>query len=208
MFGANHEGRWDKNLAQAQLGEHIKNVIAKYREASPEMVRAGHEWYGKAHEEALKVGKGDAVKGAGIIAALSPQTGWARNIAMSHELISKGTTGATEDNVRKALRIHEGEHPDEVLGGHKVKAFFHNIANPDTSHEVTIDRHAYDVAVGRPFVGAGGKSDNPNANLGLGALGRYKHFVHAYKNATEQLGVDLPHKVQAATWVTHRGAVG
>jgi hypothetical protein len=44
--------------------------------------------------------------------------------------------------------------------------------------------------------------------LGLGSIGRYKHFVHAYRSAAGELGVDVPHKVQATTWVTHRGAIG
>ena len=208
MFGANHEGRWDSNLAAAQFDQHVENIKNKYKEASPEMMRGGHEWYAKAHDEAVRIGKGDHVKGAGIIAALSPQTGWKRNIDMADELNRTGTTGTTQANLIKAQRIHAGEDPHVVLGGHKVRAFFHNIANPGSSHEITIDRHAHDIAIGKPFIGNGNKSDAPGSHIGLGALGRYQHFSHAYRKATEQLGVDLPHKVQATTWVQHRGAIG
>jgi hypothetical protein len=45
-------------------------------------------------------------------------------------------------------------------------------------------------------------------DLGLSSMGRYKHFVHAYQHAAGELGVDVPNKVQATSWVTHRGAIG
>jgi hypothetical protein len=45
-------------------------------------------------------------------------------------------------------------------------------------------------------------------DLGLSSMGRYKHFAHAYQHAAGELGVDLPHQVQATTWVQHRGAIG
>ena len=218
-FGVNHEGRWDKNLAEAQFGEHVKNIINKYREATPEFKQGGHEWYQKAQEEASKVGGGDVRRGAGIIAALSPLNDWDRNVREAHELRKTGAVkGALlPANVEKARRIHAGEDPKDVLGGNKVTNFFHNINDPNSPHAVTIDRHAYDIAMGRPFVGQGGKGKksaepkppgNMSEELGLSSLGRYQHFVRSYQHASGELGVELPHQVQATTWVTHRGAIG
>ena len=220
-FGVDPHGRWDKNLAQEQFKGHVENILKKYNEAGPEMVKGGHEWYNKAQEAAEKIGGGNVHKGAGIIAALSPMTSWERNISDAKELTKTGNVkGAlVPANVEKARRIHEGEEPEKVLGGNKVKSFFHNISDPSNPHHVTVDRHAHDIAVGKPFIGAGGKGGvskvaNASGNkpmsedLGLSSMGRYKHFVHAYTTAAGELGVDLPHKVQATTWVQHRGAVG
>jgi len=221
-FGVDPHGRWDKNIAESQFKGHVENIIGKYKEAPEEMLKGGHEWYSKAHDEASRVGGGDPRKGAGIIAALSPLNNWERNVAESHELIKTGTVASAllPANVEKARRIHSGEDPEKVLGGNKVKSFFHNIHDPSNPLPVTIDRHAYDIAVGNPFVGAGGGKAQRNItegpsghtpmseDLGLSAMGRYKHFTHAYQTAAGELGVDLPHKVQATTWVQHRGAIG
>jgi len=210
-FGVDPHGRWDTNLAQGQFQEHVKNIVSKFNEASPEMHKGGSEWYERAHDVAHTIGKGDVNKGAGIIAALSPQTGWKRNVDMAHELVKTGKTGTTSDNLQKAQRIHAGEDPRAVLGGHKVKSFFENIADPSNPHAVTIDRHAHDIARGIPFRGTATPENMPgkaNADLGLGAVGRYKHFEGAYRAAAGELGVSVPNKVQATTWVQHRGAIG
>jgi hypothetical protein len=208
-FGVDPHGRWDANIAQSQFKGHVENIVKKYREASPEYLKGGHEWYERAHDVAKKVGKGNVEKGAGIIAALSPQTGWSRNIDLAHELMRTGGTTHTEDNLMKAVKIHEGANPREVLGGHKVRSFYENMLDPSNKEPVTIDRHAHDIAVGDKFMGSGGgaRPTRPQ-DLGLSAVGRYKHFEHAYKTAAGELGVEIPHKVQATTWVTHRGAIG
>ena len=89
-FGVDPHGRWDKNLAQEQFKDHVDNIVKKYNEAGPEMVKGGHEWYNKAQGVAEKIGGGDVNKGAGIIAALSPMTSWDRNISDANEL-TKGS---------------------------------------------------------------------------------------------------------------------
>jgi hypothetical protein len=221
-FGVDPHGRWDKNIAEAQFKGHVENIIGKYKEAPEEMLKGGHEWYSKAHDEANRVGGGDPRKGAGIIAALSPLSSWDKNVSQAHELVKTGNVASVllPANVEKARRIHQGEDPEKVLGGNKVTSFYHNIHDPSNPLPVTIDRHAYDIAVGNPFVGAGGGKAKRNItegpsghtpmseDLGLSSMGRYKHFAHAYKTAAGELGVDLPHKVQATTWVQHRGAIG
>jgi hypothetical protein len=215
FFGVNEHGRWDKNLAQDQFHSHVQNIIGKYKEASPELLKGGSEWYERAHEEAKKVGGGDVRRGAGIIAALSPLNDWDRNVAQAHELRKTGhVPGALlPENVAKAQRIHAGQDPHEVLGGHKVRSFFENIHDPSNKEPVTIDRHAYDIAMGHPFVGTGRKSTprggegKMSPDIGLSAIGRYQHFVHAYKTASEHLGVDVPNRTQAVSWVSHRGAL-
>ena len=215
-FGTDEHGRWDKNLAEAQFKTHVENIIKKHKESSPEFLRSGSEWYEKAHDVANKVGGGDVRKGAGVVAALSPLNEWARNVDEAHELVRTGKVQSAllPANVEKARRIHAGEDPEKVLGGHKVTNFFQNILDPSNPSPVTIDRHAYDIAMGRPFAGAGGrkKSETPrqtgtmSQDLGLSAMGRYKHFVRAYQHAAGELEVPVSNRVQAVTWVTHRGS--
>lgn len=208
-FGVDPHGRWDKNLAESQFKSHVQNIIGKYHSASLEFLKGGNEWYERAHDVAKHIGGGNVQRGAGIVAALSPQMSWERNINMAKELVQHGTASHTEDNLRKALKIYEGADPREVLGGHKVRSFYENIVDPSNPNPVTIDRHAHDIAVGDPFKGSGGgASDTKPVDLGLSSMGRYKHFEHAYRHAAGELGVDLPHRVQAVTWVTHRGAIG
>jgi len=213
IFGVSSHGRWDSNIAQAQFGVHVDNIIKKFREASPETVESGTHWYERAQEEAVRVGSGNMRKGAGVIAALSPLTLFDRNVAQAHTL---RMTGKIPDalipaNVVKAKRIMAGEDPDDVLGGHKVRSFFENIHDPSNTEPVTIDRHAHDIALGHPFVGMGGADprgdgDKMSPDLGLRSYGRYHHFVHAYKMASQQLDIKVPNQTQAITWATHRGA--
>ncbi|NBT46487.1 MAG: hypothetical protein EBT07_01535 [Actinobacteria bacterium] len=218
-FGVDPHGKWDKNLAQEQFQGHVENIVRKYSQADPEMLKKGNDWYPRAHEIAHEVGGGDVHKGAGVIAALSPMNNWGRNVSEAKELVKTGNVAKAllPANVTKARRIHEGEDPNEVLGGNKVKSFYHNISDPSNPHHVTIDRHAHDIAVGNPFVGAGGGKAKRNItkgpsghtpmseDLGLDALGRYKHFENAYKIASGKLDIAIPNRVQSITWSAHRG---
>lgn len=202
-----HDDRWNANLSRQLLQGHVQNIIDTYHNATPELLKGGNEWYFRAHDVANQVGGGDPVKGAGIIAALSPRVNWDRNIHLAHQLVQTGRASALGSNVVKARRIHEGEHPLDVLGGHKVTSFYKNIADPTDRDPVTIDTHAVNLAVGNSYVGPGGGQKHSDADKVFGSYGRYKHFEHAYKTAAGQLGVELPHQVQAVTWVTHRGGV-
>lgn len=215
FFGVNEHNRWDANIAREQFKGHVENIIKKHAEASEALRKGGSEWYEKAHEEARKVGGGDVRRGAGVIAALSPLSDWNRNVAEAHEMSKTGTVRSAliPANVEKAHRIMSGEDPHEVLGGHKVRSFFENIHDPSKKEPVTIDRHAYDIAMGHPFVGTGRKSTprggggKMSPDIGLSAKSRYEHFVNAYHTAAGELGIDTPNKAQAITWVTHRGAL-
>jgi hypothetical protein len=87
-----------------------------------------------------------------------------------------------------------GEEPEKVLGGNKVTSFYHNISDPSSPLHVTVDRHAHDIAIGNPFIGAGGKGGVPKTanasgnkpmseDLGLSAMGRYKQSGAGLSNA-------------------------
>lgn len=200
-------GRWDPTLAGQQFQEHVQNIIAKHNvEAPRELRESGARWYETAHDVASKLGHGNVERGAGVIAALSPMNSWDKNIMLARQLVHTGEAGGyLPVNIEKARRIHGGEDPRAVLGGHKVRSFFENIVDPSSPQHVTIDRHAHDIAMGRPFVGTGGSKDPEEEHLGLSAKGRYKHFSDAYRHASGELGIDVPSRLQAVTWTLHRG---
>lgn len=178
------------------------NIIAVWNLATDAQVSAGLTWYAEAHNLALDLASGDAVKGAGVLAALSPQEEWTRNIVLARRAFSaEGLNGGTLGrSVANAHRILAGEHPLDVLGNGdpkralKTRAFYANIADPSDAVTVTIDRHAFDVALN--------KRADANKRVGLTPT-RYTAWSDAYRAAADTLGV-LPQQVQAVTWETWR----
>ena len=195
-------GAWDPERAAKVMPTHVSNIRAKLYNASRQDIEEGRTWYNKAHDHAVRIGGGNVEKGAGILAALSPALAWDSNVAGGYHISKTGTAFGlqTKANNEKALRIHAGEHPLDVLGGQKVTSFYHNILNPEAQEHVTIDRHAHDIAIGKPF----GQRSDSKPDLGLSAQGRYEHFKSAYLNASEQSGIKVPNQLQATTWVAHR----
>lgn len=201
---------WDPEAAAAAFPSHVDNIIRKSEAATPADRKHGEMWYRDAHIQAIAVGKGNVERGAGIIAAFSPRAPWDDNIAaarrfaqtkapwVKHTLHPQDKGQVAVQNA-KALRILEGEHPLDVLGGMKERSFYHNILDPENPDYITIDKHAHDIAMGIPH---GVRRTIPE--LGLGAKGRYHHFSDAYRTASEATGIVIPNTLQATTWVTHR----
>lgn len=168
------------------------NILATYHRATEEQRLTGKSWYPDAHALALEIANGDAVKGAGVIAALSANKSWAENVKLSRRAFAEGEpSGHTSANLVKAWRIMHDDSPWDVLPMEaKTGQFFRCILNPADPDAVVIDRHAHDVAVGRTF----GDQDR-----GLGAKGRYNALAEAYRDAARRLGI-LPQELQAITW--------
>jgi hypothetical protein len=169
----------------------VTNIIRVYRRATSEQLRHGLHWYESARELAEIIGHGDAIQGAGVIAALSANVGWGQNRKMALAMATDGTAKGLPLSLSKAARIMAGESPVAVLGeAPKTQSFFHNIAYPGTSTMVTVDRHAHDIARGERF---------GNGQRGLSAKGRYAIFVQAYTDAAKIIGI-RPSQLQAITW--------
>lgn len=199
-------GRWNPQTAKRQMPKHVENIQLKYQQATPDDLARGKDWYATAHRIAHGLGGGNVHLGAGVLAALSPNMDWDKNIEGAHHVVKTGGPWhhQTADNNTKALRILAGENPTDVLGGYKVKNFYHNIVNPEDPGAVTIDKHAHDIARGMPP----GYRRKEDLDLGLSSKNRYDHFVHAYATATHRLGEQIPSQVQAVTWTTHRRQKG
>lgn len=175
------------------------NILATYASSTDQDREEGALWYPLAHLFAETVGKGSVRKGAGIIAALSPQTSWVINKRLALQASgSRRITGHTGLNCAKALACRQGHNPLDVLGGSKVRAFYALIFEPGNTYEVVVDRHAFDCALG--YV-----TDN-RARKVLERKGGYDYVAGAYRKAAAELGI-LPSVLQATTWLTWRRSI-
>jgi hypothetical protein len=178
---------------------YTRNIIKVYSEATEDQRARGRNWYPTAHQLADFLSEGDVVKGAGVIAALSANKSWDLNQRLARRAFGGEVSGHTADNLAKVAKIMAGVDPTEVLPmDMKTGNFYRCILDPDDQEAVCIDRHAHDIAVGRPY---------GDADRGLGAKGRYAVLSLAYRNAAAKLGVS-PSVLQATTWVvwTERNA--
>jgi hypothetical protein len=167
-----------------------------YREATPEEVRAGTEWYATAHALAAELLPGDVSRAAAIIAVLSPRQAWGRNAALARQAVETGDGASLpvmHDQRRKVMRLLHGEDPDAVVSGPKVRSFWQTIADPLGTHDAVIDRHALAVARGERLAGDALRITPTE----------YRETVMAYALAADALG-HSPHAVQAVTWLRWR----
>ena len=179
-----------------------RNIIKCYESATLESIQDGATWYREAQDIAIVIGRLGGYKdhqalfvGAGILAALSPQVEWGDNIQWAIQLVVKGIRKQTWRNHDKAVRILQGEKPNDVLGGNKVRAFYKAIVAPSGSGEPVIDRHAVAIYMGRTVT-----------EKELRYLQNSKVMLRlqgAYKKASNQVGIHH-HELQAITWLEWR----
>lgn len=175
---------------------YVRNIMSVWAVATDDQFEEGAHWYERAHWTARMLADGDVKVGAGLLAALSPQTAWWLNVELACEAFDAGTARRhTTDSCSKANRIMAGIDPEHVLPmQRKTGQFYRCILNPDDPVAVCIDRHAHDVAVGVAY---------GDWNRGLYAHGRYALLAQSYWEAAQRLG-STPSVVQAVTWVTWR----
>jgi hypothetical protein len=175
----------------------VKHILAHYEASNAQEKQYGKHWYEAAHTFALGLAHKYSLtlkQSAGIIAALSPQTSWARNMTMAEEMAQTGKTRGLGVSIQKAQDIRNGKDPDDVVTANKTNSFYHNILDPKNDDHVTIDRHAVALAIG------------PSSRYDIGSLdnvGHYQAFVDAYKEAAQQMGM-RPHEMQSTTWLHYR----
>lgn len=192
------------------------NIVKAYDGSTSSERYQGMRWYEDAHRAAWALGGGDAVKGAGVLAAYSPQTAWPVNLFNAARSLAEGraygpgeamATGAMQ---RSAQRLINGEHPEDVLGTPKVNAFGRLIAlgkdHPDDElGQVVVDRHAMSVAAGKRLM----KEDVNGKGERASPIGKdpfYSHVADMYREAAYQIsqreGQEIsPHQLQAITWL-------
>lgn len=170
----------------------VANVLSVYDRATDEAYAAGIHWYDRAHALALELTPGDIWKGAGILAAFSPQKKWKQNVKLARSAVETGNAhGSTMLFNGWAQRILDGEHTLDVLKSPKVRAFAQTIATGNSDWAV-IDVHAQDIHYGRRRT----EKQRPS----ISKAGRYMRISDAFIEASNLAGIPVAH-MQAITWV-------
>lgn len=194
------------------------SIIGTFFLASPAELQQGRVWYQQANDIARMIGckyELPTAIVAGVIAALSPQNPWERNVLDAENLcqvftqdgrdavegVKVGTFGA---NKRKAIRILElglvftAKEILTILNGLKVQNFWWCIQLDNKA--VCVDGHAYSIWLGERV----STTDTPKITPKL-----YERIAQDYVTATGKINEILdasytPAQVQAITWVVHR----
>lgn len=120
----------------------IRSLLKHYADADEATREAGRVWYAGAEREARelsrKAGRGiGPVACAGVLAALSPRAQWSVNVRWARAIVDaeRDCPKVGLGNGRaKAWAIRNGERPDAVLRGPKVRAFWRAMTgDPDAA---------------------------------------------------------------------------
>ena len=191
----------------------VENILAIYKMATPEEKRDGIVWYADALRDCTRIALDTSVPlhvVVGVVASLSPNNKWERNIQNAKDLIHACVNGDGIDSVKvctyhkmkeKAWSILEAM-PDHdgvitILNGQKIISFYRNIMGDDTC---TIDGHARNIAYGERV----GLTDD-KTNIGVR---EYRTLQAEYVQAAKRTRVNgralKAFELQAITWVTWR----
>lgn len=187
------------------------NILAVFFNATDLETINGAEWYPVANQAALIMAQRHGVTletAAGIIAALSPNNNWERNLIDAESLIGAYSMGGYDAansikvstynaNKIKALDILSGETPLQILGGLKVRAFYDCIIGGDS---VCVDGHAYAIWRGERITTTKTPKITPKI---------YDAIVADYRMAANTINSILNAKytaaqIQAITWLAWR----
>ena len=191
------------------MTQYVRNILKVYRRATQDDTANGIEWYDRAKREAEDIASlyGIPVRTVvGVMAALSPNNKWVRNVKDADTMCKAWAEGDCLSDFKvscyntmkeKAWSILVDELDDDNdiltrLNGQKIRSFYSNILGLD---EVTIDGHALNIALGKRY----GLTDD-KTNMGKK---QYREMQAAYLRAAHRVKVK-PHVLQAITWTTWR----
>ena len=204
-------------MTYSQLSHNAREIVAKFTLATSQEVQLGVDWYPSALDIAGRIAcKYDlrTETAAGVIAALSPNNRWERNVIDAEAIIKCWAAGGTRTdmlNVKvctygkmkaKAVDILLAEDVlpiVEILNGKKIIEFFNCITNP-ALNDVCIDGHAYSVWFGQRLT----MKEVPAIGKKLRA-----QIKTDYRDAAAFINDELDTAytaatIQAITWVTHK----
>jgi hypothetical protein len=171
-----------------------------YNSASKQTKDNGLAWYIQANEVCTKLAykfNVPVTKVVGVMAALSPNNKWERNVFDTEQYLRFGdiakvcTYKANKDKARRIMELPDLHVPmavESILNGPKISAFFVNILKPSSNGRVTMDRWAFRAV---------GLDDSPKIKDRRAA-------IKAYEEVADELGVKR-HELQAIVWEQVRG---
>lgn len=179
-----------------RIPEMSRNILQVYAEATSSERADGLSWYPRAHAivcEWANHYERSIASVACVIAAISPQVSWERNLVIADDVLSgrpPSIGGVLRVNLAKAERVRD-ERLSNLLsifpGGPKVNNFAVNLAG-DYRSAVTVDAHAAQLALGDVLF-----------TKGL-PWAPYACVAAAYFGAAERAGIDPAH-LQAVCWL-------
>ena len=202
-------------MSYSQLSPNAREIVAKFTLATSQEVQLGVDWYASALNIAGRIATKYHTRielVAGVIASLSPNNRWERNIIDAEAIIKCWSAGGTRTDMlnvkvctytkmkQKAIDILTRDLPIvEVLNGKKIIEFFNCITNT-ALNDVCIDGHAYSVWFGQRLT-----------MKQVPAIGKKlrSQIKTDYRDATSFINEELDEQytaatIQAITWVTHK----
>ncbi len=180
----------------SRINEMARNLVLLWETERTEADTVnGLAWYPNAHrivrEWSEHYGYSIATV-ASVIAAVSPQCPWTRNLIIADDILACNTPsiGALKVNVSKAEAIRNGRLSDTLTvfkSAPKVASFSRNLAGDYSL--VTVDTHALQAAL-----------CDVEVVLGL-KWNTYEAFASAYVHASKVVGIE-PAMFQAVIWHT------
>lgn len=198
-------------------------ILGTFFLASEDEIQEGMNWYKNARMVCRRIADSHCISldtVAAVVAALSPQNPWDRNIRDAESIIKLYTAGGPDAareykcgtfnrNKEKAIRILSSEKDRlelmEILNGQKIKDFFICIADSlgeydRCNYAVCVDGHAYSIWLGERVSTA----ETPKITPKL-----YNQIRLDYIDATDKINTILktnyiPAQIQSITWVVHR----
>ena len=191
------------------------SILATFFEAKDLETVTGSQWYENAKKASLIIADRHNVElesVAGVVAALSPNNRWERNLVDADSLIQAYITGGIalanetkvgtyNTNKRKALNILEGGKPLDILGGLKVRAFYNCIMG--SQDDVCVDGHAYALWKGEKIPTTTTPRITPRVYAAIAA--DYKRAAIAINSILS--AEYTPAQIQAITWTVWRRLV-
>ena len=201
-----------KQTTQVDHEKMIYNIISVYRDADETQHAEGLLWYSDAQKAAHDIARRRGIAVylvVAVIAALSPNNKWSRNVDNAEMLIAAFLRGDGIDSVKvstyntmkqKAWDIlaarPDYETAKKMLKGQKITSFFCDIMG---EFNVTIDGHARNIAYGERV----GLTDD-RTNIGVR---EYRALQAAYEEAARRVYL-MPYQLQAITWRVWRDRHG
>lgn len=196
------------------LSVNQKHIVGCFMKATASEIEYGTNWYRIAYKVAQRISNEYQLNAecvAAVIAALSPNNKWERNIKDAENVVAAFMLGGVDDamnvkvctyrkNLAKAVDILNSCHNDyeSILKGPKVIEFYHSILG--SLDDVCIDGHAYSVWFGERLT----MKEIPSIGKKLRQQIKFDYIkATEFINAT---GTEIftPCEIQAITWVTHK----
>lgn len=192
-------------MKKLTVRQQVNRIRKWHGMATTAQIIEGMQWYNAAHSLAVELAARHGVtviQAAQVISVLSPQKKWDANRREAVAIFCQHFTGirpalgyfATKSTIAECHRIIAGEFsipPRRV----KTWSFADNIAYPETSRAITIDRHALRVAY-----------DDKGASIDKVGINDYKYAREAYQQVADSLGIK-GYQLQAIVWVVYKSEV-